>query len=175
MHLHGGEHLTERGQLLGAEFALDEADGFLALSDGTALRSARLEYRVTGHGGGNAGTGCVGPAEEFCKRTHTVTFDGEKLAEMQPWRADCQKLCTIAHQGAPGSGFDYCKENPCGAISSVRAPRANWCPGSLTPPFAWEDAKLATPGKHTLAWSVAPVVESGGTWRTSAHLFAYGD
>jgi len=134
----------------------------------------RVEYRTTGHGGAAMGTGCIGPAEEFCRRMHTVTLDGAELARVEPWRNDCHLLCTITHQGPPGGGFDYCKENPCGAIGSVRAPRANWCPGSQTPPYEWEVPALGSPGHHTVKFDISTVV-SGGSWRSSAVYFGYAD
>ena len=136
--------------------------------------SSRIEYRVTGHGGADGGTtSCIGPAEEFCRRQHHVTIDGAKLDDFTPWRNDCRKLCTIQHESTIGN-FDYCAENPCGAVSSVRAPRANWCPGSLTPPFSWTPDALKSPGKHAFKYAIDGVVD-GGTWRVSATLFAYGD
>jgi hypothetical protein len=64
-------------------------------------------------------------------------------------------------------------ENPCGAIQSVQASRANWCPGSLTPPFQWESQAPASPGEHTFSWAIGTVAE-GGVWRLSAHYLAFG-
>ena len=93
----------------------------------------RIEYRVTGHGGGTD-TSCIGPAEEFCRRAHSVFVDDQKVKDLDPWRTDCANLCTLAQSGS----LTYCMENPCGALASVRAPRANWCPGSETPPFVLE-------------------------------------
>jgi hypothetical protein len=66
----------------------------------------------------------------------------------------------------------YCLENPCGAMASVRAPRANWCPGSVTPPFNVEAAALASPGDHTFGFTVSHVT-MGGTWRISAVYLAF--
>ena len=119
-------------------------------------------------------TGCIGPAEEFCKRTHDILIDGTKVQTIQPWRTDCATLCTITHYGPVNGGFDYCQENPCGAISSVKAPRANWCPGSMTDPNMWETPELGTPGQHTFQWTISTVA-SGGLWAVSATYFAYGD
>lgn len=133
---------------------------------------SRLEYRVTGHGGGTGGLGCVGPAEEFCQRTHTVSVDGEVFAEVIPWRGDCASFCTRAFYDNPnGGGFEYCEENPCGSIQSVEAPRANWCPGEVTPPFVFEPPVY--PGEHTVGWSVNSIAE-GGIWRTSVTYFSFG-
>lgn len=139
---------------------------------GTA--STRLEYRVTGHGGVTGAAGCgLAPAEEFCLRTHELYLDESPLDTVQPWRDDCASLCTLAHQDGANGGFDYCKENPCGAIPSVKAPRANWCPGSLTPPLTWSPPVLNAPGSHSFRFQVEDVA-SGGSWRVSAALFAFG-
>jgi hypothetical protein len=134
--------------------------------------SSRLEYRVTGHGGVAFGCG-TGTAEEFCLRTHTLFVDDAFAADAMPWRNDCASLCTIAHQGPSGGGFDYCAENPCGAIASVQASRANWCPGSITPPFEWDFDALRTPGAHEIRWQISEVAD-GGSWRVSATYFAFG-
>jgi hypothetical protein len=137
-------------------------------------KSARIEYRVTGHGGAMSDPGCIGPAEEFCNRTHTVFVDDQQLAVTYPWRMSCGAFCTIAHQDGANGGFDYCKENPCGDPNSVRAPRANWCPSSLTPPFTWDAPALHQEGDHTFSWTISDVV-TGGEWRISATYFALGE
>jgi hypothetical protein len=136
--------------------------------------STRLEYRVTGHGGVSGASGCgLSPAEEFCLRTHALFVDESQFDSVQPWRDDCATLCTLVHQDGANGGFDYCKENPCGAISSVKAPRANWCPGSLTPPMTWDPPELKVTGPHSFRFQVEDIA-SGGSWRVSAALFAFG-
>src|SRR6185312_11112620 len=94
-----------------------------------------VALRLTGHGGGTDDAFCLGPNEEFCERAITVAIDGQSVDTLDPWRTDCGSLCTTAHYGPADGGFDYCAENPCGDPNSVAAPRANWCPGSETPPF----------------------------------------
>lgn len=139
--------------------------------DGTT--DARIEYRVTGHGGGAKATGCIGPAEEFCHRGHTAYVDDVQVGLLDPWRDDCASLCTIAHQNSATGGFDYCQENPCGSIQSVQAPRANWCPGSETPPFVLQGGPMATAGTHTFRWHISQIA-LGGMWHVSATYFAIG-
>lgn len=137
-------------------------------------KSARIEYRVTGHGGPTSNSpGCIGPAEEFCKRTHTLILDTKEIVDFSPWRSDCDKLCTIVN-ATSGPIKQYCGENPCGAIQSVKAPRANWCPGSMTPPYVFENAVLTTPGAHTWSYAISKVA-TGGVWRMSATYIALGD
>jgi hypothetical protein len=134
--------------------------------------STTIEYRVTGHGGAtDTSTDCIGPADEFCKRTHTLTVDGQPLATVVPWRTDCFKLCTqVTNDAGAGPIGKYCEQNPCGAISSVQAPRANWCPGSETPPLTYNPT--LAPGDHTFAFSIAGIM---GSWRVSTTVYAYGD
>jgi hypothetical protein len=132
--------------------------------------SARIEYRASGHGGGDIGLGCQGPAEEFCNHPHQILVDGSIVEMVRTWRTDCGTLCTVTH----GSRFDYCLENPCGDINSVVAPRANWCPGSMTPPFVWDDIPaLVSPGDHTFSFTIMPLLP-GGNWQVSALYFAFG-
>jgi hypothetical protein len=66
----------------------------------------------------------------------------------------------------------YCAENPYGSPASVRAPRANWCPGSITPPFVLDAPELAVPGDHELSIALDALAE-GGQWLQSAVYFAY--
>jgi hypothetical protein len=131
--------------------------------------TARIEYRTSGHGGGDVGIGCMGPAEEFCNHPHQVLVDGAVAKMVRTWRTDCDTLCTVTH----GTRFDYCLQNPCGDINSVVAPRANWCPGSMTPPFVWDDIPgLISPGDHTFGFSIVPILP-GGNWQVSAVYFAF--
>ena len=140
------------------------------LPKGTA--STTLEYRVTGHGGATDTTGeCIGPADEFCERTHTLTMDGQPLATMKPWRTNCATLCTQETNDAGyGPVGSYCEQNPCGEIASVQAPRANWCPGSETTPFTYNPT--LAPGDHTFAFTISTIA---GNWRVSSTVYAYGN
>lgn len=131
--------------------------------------SNRVEYRATGHGGVYPSPGCSQPGEEFCRRDHRVSADGSQFDRFVPWRSDCKDLCTRATYGS----LEYCAENPCGAIQSVEAARAGWCPGSVSPPFTWERPEYNTPGSHSFSWSISPVAD-GGSWRISATYFAFG-
>ena len=135
-------------------------------------RSAFLEYRTTGHGqaAGDA-LECSGPAEEFCRRQHTVELDGATLKTFTPWRT-CTDSCTLVSD--TDAGLTYCAQNPCGDIASVKAPRANWCPGSETPPIVLDAPELAAPGPHEVAWQVSQIA-AGGTVRASLTYYAFGD
>jgi hypothetical protein len=133
---------------------------------------AVIEYRVTGHGGGQRGRNCLGPADEFCRREHQLYVDDQLVDAFEPWRNDCAALCTPAHYESELLEIDYCAENPCGAMSSVRASRANWCPGSLTPARLVENDALAVPGAHEFKWTIDEIGE-GGSWLLSAVYYAY--
>jgi Peptide-N-glycosidase F, C terminal len=134
-------------------------------------QSARLEYRVTGHGAAFA-PGCIGPAEEFCRRTHELRLDGDLLTDLSPWRDDCAELCSMTVNDSGYGPSSYCKENPCGDPASVRAPRANWCPGSMTAAFLLEAPALTVAGPHEFSRSIHELA-TGGTWLVSATYFAF--
>jgi hypothetical protein len=156
---------------------LQEGDPWPIVSFETPAGSAagRLEYRASGHGQGAQAPRCVGPAEEFCDRRHQIRVDGVQVEDISAYREDCASLCTLTHYGPVGAGFDYCLENPGGLPESVRAPCANWCPGSMTPPFSWADIPmLAIPGSHTFSFQISQIA-AGGHWLVSAIYYAYGE
>jgi Peptide-N-glycosidase F, C terminal len=132
--------------------------------------SARIDYLVTGHGAVFS-PGCLGPAEEFCMRTHELRVDGELLAELNPWR-DCSENCTLVDNDSSFGPARYCAQNPCANPDSARAPRANWCPGNVTLPFGLEASAFVTPGTHELVRTI-PRLAPGGTWTVSATYFAF--
>lgn len=139
-------------------------------------KRTRLEYRATGHGGDRnvSSIYCIGPGEEFCQRTHKVYIDGKQEKKFMPWRKDCQKQCTLTKYKLGSRTIEVCKENPCGSIRSVRASRANWCPGSITPPYVWSFPSTTTAGKHTFSYEVLHT-SKGGMWKISTFLIAYGE
>lgn len=152
--------------LLDEVLTADLPDHSIAYDLPDGATSTRLEIRATGHGGGAPDRDCIGPADEFCERTHRVAI-ADVQRDYVPWRDDCAELCTVVRHE---SGFDYCAENPMGAIQSVQAPRANWCPGSLTPPIVLRpDASSGT-----FDYAIERV-GAGGRWNVSATLYAYGD
>jgi len=137
------------------------------------VTSGVIAYRATGHGGAQGGAGCTGPAEEFCVRSHVLTLDQAPLDEFSPWRNDCASLCTPAsYESSFLTISEYCAENPCGAPSSVRASRANWCPGSVTLPHVVESPELALAGDRRFGFSLDELV-TGGSWLVSATYFGF--
>ncbi len=161
--------------LVHADVTAANAEQTIAFELPEGTTSARIDYVVSGHGGGAVGADCIGPADEFCHRVHTLHFDDTELGSFDPWRDDCVSLCTIDEfQWPDGSTFDYCTENPCGSIASVQAPRANWCPSAPVDPVAIDLGALATPGMHTFSFAIDGIAE-GGVWPTSAMIYAYGE
>lgn len=149
------------------------ADQTISFTLPEGVTKAEIEYRVSGHGGAAGTTGCIGPAEEFCKRTHHVTID-DTLNSFDAWRTDCANFCTITDNPLPVGPAKYCLENPCGATQSVMAARANWCPGDLVPPLRGAVTSALLPGPdHKFRFAIDDVVE-GGTWTVFAALYAYG-
>ncbi len=130
----------------------------------------RIEYRATGHGGGGIDAACIGPADEFCERTHTILVDGDEVHAAPAW-VECADNCDVVEDD-PEAPFAYCAQNPCANHDSARAPRANWCPGRVTPPIVIEDPRLAAEGRHTVAFGVDRIGD-GGSWTVSATYFAY--
>jgi hypothetical protein len=152
----------------GVQDSVDSAGPFPFVVPPDAV-GGRIEYRASGHGGGAPASGCIGPAEEFCRRSHTLLIDDVEAGALDAWREDCTSGCTLTHSEV--FDLDYCAENPCGAPESVRAPRANWCPGSETAPFIIDAP--ATAGAHTLDWRINAIAPAG-RWRISATYVAYG-
>lgn len=158
--------------LYNADYGVDTPEPKIDFTLPEGTTKATLSYTVSGHGGGAAIGDCIGPAEEFCKRTHHILLDGAEFIDFIPWRADCTTFCTVTDNPGPKGPAKYCAENPCGAIQSVNAPRANWCPGAVVEPF--KGPVTLGPGDHSFGFRVDGVV-SGGSWTTSAIVYAYGD
>lgn len=139
-------------------------------------REVVVEYRATGHGGPtNNAPGCFGPAEEFCNRVHTLRGDGQVLDMRVLNRTDCARLCTLQAFPTPNGGARMaCAENPCGAPASVRASRANWCPGSVTEPILVTTPAWNRAGPHEFSFDIADIAQ-GGSWVVSATVFVYGN
>lgn len=55
----------------------------------------------------------------------------------------------------------------------MRASRANWCPGRVTPPYLLQGLAIDAPGAHDLSFRV-PELAEGGSWKVSATFVAYG-
>ena len=129
---------------------------------------------MTGHGGVTGAAGCgMAPAEEFCSRTHALYADEIEFDSLNPWRDDCATLCTIAHQDGSNGGFDYCQGEPLRShLQRQGAPR-QLVSGERDPAAGLGAAGLGHAGPHSFRYQVDDIA-SGGSWRVSAVLFAFG-
>lgn len=161
--------------LFSGDVGVDGATTTVPFSLPEGVKKAELVYTVSGHGGATDNIGdCIGPAEEFCKRRHHISFDGEVVTSFDAWRTDCGELCTITDNPLPVGPAKFCAENPCGSIASVMAARANWCPGDLVAPLRGPVTSALQPGAdHEFQFAIDDVIE-GGSWTVSAALYAYG-
>jgi len=162
-------HVSQVTPLVYGDLKSTDSDSFAFVTPGGTAH-AYVEYRTTGHGAA-AGSlfDCSGPAEEFCRRQQQVLLDGAVISSFTPWR-DCASACTLSHDAS--RNVDYCAENPCGDVASVKAARANWCPGSESPARLIDDPQLAVAGPHQLSLHVSDIAD-GGSLRISATFFAF--
>ncbi|MDC0718307.1 peptide-N-glycosidase F-related protein [Nannocystis sp. bb15-2] len=161
--------------LFAGDVGVDGATTTVPFSLPAGFKKAELVYTVSGHGGAtdNSG-GCIGPAEEFCKRKHHISLDGAVVTSFEAWRTDCGELCTITDNALGVGPAKFCAENPCGAIASVQAARANWCPGDLVAPLRGPvTSALGAGPDHEFQFAIDKVKE-GGSWTVSAAIYAYG-
>lgn len=162
--------------LFAGDIGVDEATQTMPFTLPDGVSRADLVYIVSGHGGASdPSSDCIGPAEEFCKRTHHVRLDGVDVTSFAAWRTDCGELCTVTDNPLPVGPAKFCQENPCGAIASVQAARANWCPGAQVAPLRGPIRDALGPGPdHELQFAVDDVF-AGGIWTVSAAVYAYAD
>lgn len=119
------------------------------------LKSARLRYIATGHGGWAKG-------DEFVPKKNTILLDGRPVFSFVPWRQDCGAYRLFN----PASG------NFNDGLSSSDLSRSNWCPGSATNPVYIDLGDLKA-GRHTVAVRIpqgAREGESFSAWNVSGVL-----
>ena len=139
--------------------------------------SARIEYRTTGHGGGNpfrTTRAASAPLKSFASaptRFHSTVHRFTRSSRGARTARPCARSRRTKSDSIAVA--EYCAENPTGLPASVRAPRANWCPGSVTPPFVLESSELAVPGDHELSIALDTLAEGGQWVRVRLCDFAY--
>ncbi|MFV0304759.1 MAG: PNGase F N-terminal domain-containing protein [Moheibacter sp.] len=120
-----------------------------------SLRSAKLRYTTTGHGGWENG-------DEFVPKKNSILLNGKAIFDVTPWREDCGSYRLYN----PVSG------NFSNGLSSSDYSRSNWCPGMVTNPYFIELGDL-TAGKHIIQ-VIIPQGEPEGTsfsaWNVSGVL-----
>jgi hypothetical protein len=125
------------------------------MSDGE-LKSAKLRYISTGHGGWDDG-------DEFVPKTNTILIDGKVAFTYTPWRQDCGCYRDLN----PVSG------NFWNGLSSSDFSRSGWCPGTATQPIYFDMTPWADGKEHTLTVAIPqgkPVEGMFSHWAVSGVL-----
>ena len=126
------------------------------LFNGNTLKSARLRYISTGHGGWDGG-------DEFIPKTNTILIDGKPAFSHTPWRQDCGCYRDLN----PVSG------NFWNGLSSSDFSRSGWCPGTATQPVYFDLMPWADDKEHTMTVAIPqgkPVEGMFSHWAVSGTL-----
>ncbi len=135
---------------LSVKFKIYDTLGF------AALKSAKLRYISTGHGG-------WGEGDEFVPKTNTILIDGKPAFTHTPWRQDCGCYRDLN----PVSG------NFWNGLSSSDFSRSGWCPGTATQPVYFDMMPWADGKEHTLTVAIPqgkPVEGMFSHWAVSGAL-----
>ncbi len=120
------------------------------------LKSARLRYISTGHGG-------WGEGDEFVPKQNTILIDGKEAFTHTPWRQDCGCYRDLN----PVSG------NFWNGLSSSDLSRSGWCPGTATQPVYFDLSPWADGKEHTMTVAIPqgrPVEGMFSHWAVSGAL-----
>ena len=120
------------------------------------IKSARLRYISTGHGG-------WGEGDEFVPKPNTILIDGKPAFTHTPWRQDCGCYRDLN----PVSG------NFWNGLSSSDFSRSGWCPGTATQPVYFDLMPWADGKEHTLTVAIPqgkPVEGMFSHWAVSGAL-----
>ena len=121
-----------------------------------AIKSARLRYISTGHGG-------WGEGDEFVPKQNTILIDGKPAFTHTPWRQDCGCYRDLN----PVSG------NFWNGLSSSDFSRSGWCPGTATQPVYFDMMPWADGKEHTMTVAIPqgkPVEGMFSHWAVSGAL-----
>jgi len=131
------------GQNYGKFFETDSLTVHFTVPEG--LKSLRLRYLSTGHGGWESG-------DEFVPKENVIIIDGEPRFRHTPWRSDCGTFRVFN----PASG------NFWNGLSSSDYSRSGWCPGTATQPVYFDLTGLPA-GEHTISIAI-PQGQREGTY-----------
>jgi hypothetical protein len=138
------------GQAYGRVFANDTLTVNVEIPSG--LKSVKLRYISTGHGGWDGG-------DEFNPKMNEIFIDNLPVYKYIPWRSDCGTF----RKFNPASG------NFPNGISSSDFSRSGWCPGTTANPV---DIPLSiSPGRHVIKVFIPmgkPEGNSHSAWNVSA-------
>ncbi len=143
------------GKLFGTDSLTVKFKILPEMSDGK-LKSAKLRYISTGHGG-------WGEGDEFVPKTNTILIDGKVAFTYTPWRQDCGCYRDLN----PVSG------NFWNGLSSSDFSRSGWCPGTATQPVYFDLMPWADGKEHTLTVAIPqgkPVEGMFSHWAVSGAL-----
>ncbi|MBI5541079.1 MAG: peptide-N-glycosidase [Bacteroidia bacterium] len=119
------------------------------------IKSAKLKFITTGHGGWENG-------DEFLQKKNTILLDDKTVFSFIPWRQDCGSYRL----------FNPCSGNFPNGLSSSDLSRSNWCPGTVTNPTYIDLGDLKA-GKHTIKVQIPIGLPEGGSfssWNVSGCL-----
>jgi len=150
--------LEMAGQNYGKLFGTDSLTVKFKIYDslGDTIKSARLRYISTGHGG-------WGEGDEFVPKTNTILIDGKPAFTHTPWRQDCGCYRDLN----PVSG------NFWNGLSSSDFSRSGWCPGTATQPVYFDMMPWADGKEHILTVAIPqgkPVEGMFSHWAVSGAL-----
>ena len=150
--------LEMAGQNYGKLFGTDSLTVKFKIYDmlGDLIKSARLRYISTGHGG-------WGEGDEFVPKQNTILIDGKVAFTYTPWRQDCGCYRDLN----PVSG------NFWNGLSSSDFSRSGWCPGTATQPVYFDLMPWADGKEHTLTVAIPqgkPVEGMFSHWAVSGAL-----
>ncbi len=146
MEMGGQTYATLFGHDKGLEFEFELKED---------LKSVKLRYITTGHGGWGAG-------DEFVPKPNTIYLDDELVFKFTPWRVDCGSYRLYN----PVSG------NFANGLSSSDLSRSNWCPGTITHPNYIDLGDLKS-GKHKIKVQIPQGPAEGDSfsfWNVSGAL-----
>lgn len=151
--------LEMAGQNYGKLFATDSLTvkfTILPEMSNATLKSAKLRYISTGHGG-------WGEGDEFVPKQNTILIDGQVAFTHTPWRQDCGCYRDLN----PVSG------NFWNGLSSSDFSRSGWCPGTATQPVYFDLSPWADGKEHTLTVAIPqgkPVEGMFSHWAVSGTM-----
>ena len=151
--------LEMAGQNYGKLFSTDSLTVKFTIYDTLGvdlIKSARLRYISTGHGG-------WGEGDEFVPKQNTILIDGKPAFTYTPWRQDCGCYRDLN----PVSG------NFWNGLSSSDFSRSGWCPGTATQPVYFDMMPWADGKEHTMTIAIPqgkPVEGMFSHWAVSGAL-----
>lgn len=131
------------------------------------FKNTKLYFITTGHGGHAKG-------DEFVKKEHQISLDGNNIKTWIPWRDDCASFRRFNPTSGTWKAKEFMENTTSeDMIASSDLSRSNWCPGSQVLPEIIDLGDLQI-GKHTLKIAI-PEAQVGtekenNYWMVSAYI-----